>query len=568
MRRVGVLTTALALATAWSGFARAADSDVRVNSIGYLPARAKHISVAAGGTTFAVRRASDDSTAFLGTLGTAAVDTATGDTVALGDFTLLTEAGSFYVEVPGVGKSVTFAIGNDVFRTPFSAAMLGFLGWRCGTAVSFTYGGSTFGHGACHLDDGHLDYLGQVGATRDGTRGWHDAGDYGKYTVNGAFALGMMLDAWERHHTLINLVPSAVPGAGGTIPDFLAEMKWEVDWLLTMQYSATDARVSHKLTRLVFEDFIAPEADTGIRYFVPYSSAATADFVATLAEAARLFQPTDAAFSERCLAAAQASYAYLVANPANVAADQTGFTTGTYPTTDADDRLWAAAEIWETTGDGAALTDVEARINALTRTIVDPDFDWGNLKNLGLFTYLLSKRPGRDQAVVAKVRASALAAANAVVTAHDASGYGRGVATFYWGSNGSVARTAMLLDAASQLSGDSKYLDVAVDQLAYVFGRNNYNRSQVTGLGISPPLHPHHRTSASDTVVDPYPGLLVGGGTTAINWIDDQAMFMVNEVAINWNGALIYALAMFLPDAPPSPTVDAGGDVGPGGGHR
>jgi len=524
------------------GPARAADSDVRVNSIGYLPTRAKHITVAGGGSDFAVRRASDDSVAFSGTLGPAAVDTATGDMVAVGDFTGLTEPGTFYVEVPAVGRSVTFAIGADVFRAPFSAAMLGFLGWRCGSSVSFTYGGSTFGHDACHLDDGHLDYLGQAGATRDGTRGWHDAGDYGKYTVNGAFALGMMLAAWERHHGAIALVPSAVPEKGGAIPDFLAEMKWEIDWLLTMQYSATDGRVSHKLTSLVFEAFVAPEADTGIRYFVPYGTAATADFVATLAEAARLFQPYDTAFSQRCLAAAQASYAYLVANPANVAADQTAFTTGTYATTDGDDRLWAAAEIWETTGDGAALTDVESRINALT-TIVDADFDWGNLKNLGLFTYLLSTHPGRNQAVVARVRASALTAANAVVTAHDASRYGRGVVRFYWGSNGSVARTALLLDAANQLTGDSKFLDVAVDQLAYLFGRNNYNRSQVTGLGIAPPLHPHHRTSASDTVVDPYPGLLVGGGTTASNWLDDQAMFMLNEVAINWNAPFAWVAA-------------------------
>ena len=64
-----------------------------------------------------------------------------------------------------------------------------------------------------------------------------------------------------------------------------------------------------------------------------------------------------------------------------------------------------------------------------------------------------------------------------------------------WGSNGSVARASIVLDLASRLSGDSTYLDVAVDQLAYLFGRNHYNRSQVTGLGLQPPLSPHHRPS-------------------------------------------------------------------------
>ena len=42
---------------------------------------------------------------------------------------------------------------------------------------------------------------------------------------------------------------------------------------------------------------------------------------------------------------------------------------------------------------------------------------------------------------------------------------------------------------------------------------------------------------------------------------------MVNEVAINWNGALVYALALFLPEGawpPPQSEIDAGagGDAG------
>src|SRR4029079_4606458 len=100
----------------------------------------------------------------------------------------------------------------------------------------------------------------------------------------------------------------------------------------------------------------------------------------------------------------------------------------------------------------------------------------------------------------------------------------------------------------NRLSGDARYLDVAADQLAYLFGRNHYNRSQVTGLGIDPPLHPHPRPSAADASASPYPGLLVGGGTTATGWMDDQDMYMVNEAAINRNGALVYALALLLPD--------------------
>jgi endoglucanase len=546
--------------------ARAADSDVRVNSIGYVTGHAKRVSVAAAADSFVVRRAADDSAALTADLAAPIAD-ASGDMVAIGDFSALDDPGSYYVDVPGVGHSAVFPIGDDVYQTPLATAMLGFYGARCGTAVSFTYQGTTFAHGACHLNDGHLDYVGQTAVMRDGTRGWHDAGDYGKYTVNGAFAAGMLLSAWERHRDGLGTLVLPIPESGGPIPDFLAEVKWELDWLLKMQYAAGDARVSHKLTETMFEDFILPEKDVAPRYFVPYGTAATADLVAVLAQASRLYAPYDADFAAQCLAAARASYDYLVANTANVAANQVGFSTGGYGTTDPDDRLWAAAEMWETTGDPAALADVEARIAALPGAIVDADFDWNNTKNLGLSTYLISAREGRNPSIVAAVRASVMTAAMTIAGVHDGGGYGRGVMRYYWGSNGSVARASIVLDLASRLSGDSTYLDVAVDQLAYLFGRNHYNRSQVTGLGLQPPLSPHHRPSVADTNVNPFPGLLVGGGTTASNWQDDWTMYTLNEVAINWNAPLVYALSLFVPGgAAPRVIIDAGAvDASDGG---
>lgn len=542
----------------------ATDADVRISSIGYLPARAKLVSVLGDAAAFVVRRSADGSPALEGVLSAPAADPGTNDQVALGDFSGLTEAGTFFVDVPGVGRSVDFAVGDDVYRRPLVAAMLGFHGWRCGTAVSFAFGGDGFGHAACHLGDGLLDYLGQPGVVRDGTGGWHDAGDFGKYTVNAGFTVGMLLAAFERHPGGLAQAPLPIPEAGGAQPDFLDEVRWELEWMLKMVYAADDGRVSHKLTALAFESFVAPERDTQARYFVPFSSAATADFVAALAQAARVFRPYDAAFAERCLAAAELAYAYLVANPANTPPDEAAFTTGGYPTMDPDDRLWAAAELWETTGDAAVLADLEGRVAAVPEAsaLVAADFDWPSVRNLGLFTYLVSSRAERTPAVVERVRASAVAAADAVLAAHDASRYGRGVANFYWGSNGSVARCAMLLAVATRLTGDPRYLDAAADQLAYLFGRNHYGRSQVTGLGVDPPRHPHHRPSASDGVANPYPGLLVGGGTTATDWVDDQSMYRVNEVAINWNGALVYALAMFVPDGP-WPALPPESDAGP-----
>jgi endoglucanase len=173
---------------------------------------------------------------------------------------------------------------------------------------------------------------------------------------------------------------------------------------------------------------ILPDRETADRYFTPASSAATASFVAMLAQGARPFRTHDAAYAERCLTAARRSYAFLQQHTNDSRADLTGFRTGAYQTRDSDDRLWAAAELWQTTGDGGVLRDLETRIRA-AEARVDQDFDWGSVGNLGLFTYLASERSGRDLVLVARVRDRLLAAANVVVQTSRAHGSGRPLGT-------------------------------------------------------------------------------------------------------------------------------------------
>jgi len=527
----------------------AADADVRVSSVGYLPGRSKLATVTVAATTFHVLRDADGSVAFEGTVAGPSITPDTGATVWLADFSSLVESGRFHLQVDGVGRTASFPIDDDVYREPLRLAMIGMYGQRCNTPVSITYGGQTWEHDACHMSDGRLDYVG--GGQRDGRKGWHDAGDYGKYTVNAGITLGSMLAAWEEYGDALAGLALPIPEGGDAVPDYLDEIRWELEWLLTMQYSVGDGRVSHKLTSLAFDGFEMPEADHLPRYFVPWGSAATADFVAMMAKAARIYRPYDVAFADHCLAAARVSYAFLTANPANQAANQSGFSTGGYTTGDGDDRLWAAAEMWETTGDPAALADFEARAEGQNPQ-VDSDFDWSNVKNLGMLLYLQSRRDGRNSTLVNAIRASLLEAAATLVSARNSNGYGRALTRYYWGSNGSVARTCMVLQAANRVAPDAAYLDTCTDQLGWLFGRNQYNRSQVTGLGIDPPLHPHHRPSGADGIAPPWPGLLVGGGDKATDWVDVQEDYRVNEVAINWNAALIYALAGFL-----TPRVEA-----------
>jgi endoglucanase len=524
--------------------AHAADDDIRLSSIGFLPAGAKVATVVGGGSSFAVKRDPGSQTVFEGTLSPSRTDPSTGEAVRLADFSAVTTPGTYYVEVPGVGRSVSFPLDAGIYQRQLVSVMLAYYGWRSGVAVSFTHQGQSFGQGPGHLQDGLLDYIGQVGVTRDGSRGWYDAGDYGKYTVNGGFTLGMLLQAWEQYGATLGQLTLQLPERGGSLPDYLDELKWQVEWLTTMPYSASDGRVSHKLSALNFPGLSTlPQDDTAPTYYGPYSSSATAIFVAAAAKSSRAFRPYDAAFADRLISAARSSYAWLRANPDNHAANLAGFNTGTYQSDDTDDRLWAAAEMWEATGDAEALADVEARLsndNPKVRLV----FDWDNVGNLGVFTYALSQRSGRSPQLLASVERAIIERADEAVAKHSASGYGRALDSHYWGTNGQVARVCMILQVAHRIAPNPDYVTTCADQVGHLYGRNLYNRSFVTGEGKDPPMHPHHRPSVGDGVGRPFPGLLVGGPQPSpYDWRDEQDNYWTNEVAINWNGALAYGLA-------------------------
>lgn len=518
---------------------------IRLNTLGYLPDAPKHATVAANVDAFSVHRVPSGESVFTGKLSESRHDADTNEDLHDADFSALQTPGEYRLVVEGAGESAPFKIAGDLYREPLFLVTRGMYLWRCGVAVDGTWRGTHFHHDACHTQDAWLDFVNGKHEQLPSTGGWHDAGDYNKYIVNAGITLGAMLRAWEDFPRLRSLRLD-IPESGGALPDYLAEIKFEVDWLLTMQ--APDGSVYSKVSTERFGAFILPEKETTPRYVCPWGSAATADFVAMLAQAERAFRPFAPEYADRCLAAARKSYAFLQANPEDHAADQTKFKTGGYTTNDDDDRLWAAAEMWAATGDASCLADVERRIRTMAPEF-DENFDWAEVKNLGLLTYLSTQREGRDPVLVESLAKNLAQTADHLVAKAHAHLYARPLGDiYYWGGNGGVARQTLLLHAAFRQTGRNAYRDAALDAVNYLFGRNVHGRSYVTGLGALPPLHPHDRRSGGDDVEQPWPGYLVGGPhPTARDWHDVLADARTNEIAINWNAALIYALAGFLP---------------------
>lgn len=557
---------------------------VKVDQVGYLPARPKLAVVTDPHATgaFAVRRAADDSQVLTGRLGPAAADPDTGDTVRIADFSALGETGSFYLDVAGVGASHEFDVAPDVYAKVFYLAMRAFYGQRCGTAVDLapTYPG--YRHPACHVQgtrnpdalmhasSGGHGYLEAAG-------GWHDAGDYGKYVVNSGITTGELLWTYETFARRVAAVRLDLPESGNPVPDILDEVRWNLDWMLKMQ--DRDGGVWHKLTSERFGSFVMPDVDDGgPRYVIgtgaaPYkSSCATGDFAAVTAVAARVFPPFDPDFAAAALAASERAWRWLALNPEVVFKNCCGVQIGEYGDTScADERLWAAAELFRTTGRAeynAYFTANQAAARPGLVAATTPS--WQDVGTLALLTYSLSAQPGADEAVRAQIRADTLAAADAIVVRTRANAYRVSLrpTDYVWGSNGVAANYGVLLALAYAMQPNPAYRDAAADNLHYLLGRNTFGLSWVTQTGRRPFHNPHHRPSGADTNAEPWPGLLSGGpnrygGDPVIDampatpparrYKDDQGSYASNEIAINWNAPLVFLLASLLtePGSPP-----------------
>ena len=524
---------------------------VKLNTVGFTADAPKRATVATrDADTFVVRRAGDDRIVLQGMLAPArrTLPSDTDEEVRVAAFDAIREPGRYVIDVDCVGRSAPFDVADDVWDRPFRAAFRGFYLWRCGTAVDATWDGVRFHHDACHLNDAGLERVGGTGARRS-VGGWHDAGDYNKYVVNAGFALGILFKTWEQHRAALAPINFELPESGDATPDFLDELRWETDWFLTMQ--ADDGRVYSKVSAPNFSFWGPPDRDVSPRFFAGWSTAATAHFAAAMAMASRHFRPYDAAYADRCLAAARKSYALLVATPNAVEADQKAFSTGTYNVDDKTIRLWAAAELWIATGDVSLLRDFERR--AATTHFSEFGPSYGDLQDLAFDTYLSSDSAARDPALVGRLRDEAVARADAIVERADGEAYGRPLGgekgRFWWGANGQVAASTFALQLADRIRPDPKYRAAELDALAYLFGRNYFARSYVTGLGDRPPTQPHDRRGREPA----WPGYLVGGGwPTGASWRDDWKDYRQNEIALNWNAALIYAIAPFVGAAPPA----------------
>jgi endoglucanase len=549
-------------------FAATPTLEIKVDQVGYLNNATKIVLVSSKtlATEFTVRYSKDDKVAAHGTLPAPVEDFDSGDRIQAGDFSKLIKSGTYYIEVPGVGRSWDFDIAPDVYAKTFRLAMRSYYGQRCGIAVDLGPEFPGYKHEACHLEGAYHASSGKTGP-KVSKGGWHDAGDYGRYVVSSGIATGTLLWTYEMYTSRVKTVNLAIPESGNGQPDLLNEIKWNLDWMLSMQDD--DGGVWHKQTSEKFSDFIMPDKDKLVSYVIgtgaePFkTSCATGDFAAVMAIAGRVYQPFNPAFGNRSIKAAQKAWEWL-GNHLNVPfGNPPGVSTGEYGDANcADEQLWAAAELFRTTGDPAYSRYFLDHYAAFRKSTVDEEAQppsWSNVAPLALWTYAMSR--GGDAGAVNSIRHDLIAAADDIANRSTNNGYRISLANhdYVWGSNGVLANYGMELLIAGSLLHNQRYAEAAVEDLHYLLGRNTFSLSFVTRVGENPFRHPHHRPSGADNNEEPWPGLLSGGPNKgredevmrkvspdlppAKIYLDDQGAYSANEVAINWNAPLVFLLA-------------------------
>ena len=543
---------------------------IKVDQVGYLSSAPKIALVTVAAKTFEVKRATSGVAVFKGTLGAASLDADTGDSVQIADFTKLNDPGTYYLDVPGVGRSWTFSIRPDVFSHTYYLAMRAFYGQRCGTAVDLGPEFPGYKHAACHLKGEFHPSSGKQGE-RNNVGGWHDAGDYGRYVVNSGITTGTLLWTWEIYGPKLKSITLQIPESGNGTPDILNEARWNLEWMLKMQDE--DGGAWHKQTSEHFPGFIMPEDDhlpsevigTGQ---TPYkSTCATADLASVAAIAARVYQPFDAKFAARNLEAAKKAWLWTEKNPDVMFKNPPSVNTGEYGDNDCnDERLWAAAELWRTTGETVYNKYFLKHYLDFRQTLTKPGPEgWREVAALGLWTYAFATHKNTDPAVAADIKKITAAAARGIVERTNKNPYRVSLLAkdYVWGSNGVVANYGMELLVANQLAPDPTFVEAAFDNLHYLLGRNAFSISWVTQVGENPYRNPHHRPSGADNNAEPWPGMLSGGPNAARQddalrklpeglppaktYVDDQNSYASNEICINWQAALVFLLAGTLP---------------------
>lgn len=480
------------------------------------------------------------------------------------DFSAANRPGSYWLDVPGVGRSEPFRIGDEGVLGVARAYALGLYHQRCGAANELPF--TRFTHAACHtapaeiplpapehpftwstlarhaaavpeknrgpgpaLVDEASQLFPYVRRGRvDVAGGHHDAGDYSKYTTNSASFVHLLTFA-------VDVLPGGarddlgLPESGDRVPDLLQVAKWEADFLAKLQDDDGGFFFLVYPRGRAYEDDVPP--DRGDPQVVwPKNTAATAAAVAALAQAgsSTAFRRHFPAAAAGYLARAERGWRFLEEARARNGADAYQRLTHYGDNfRDADELAWAACELYLATG--------RDEFHQRFRTACNPDDGavrrwgwwrmseaWGHAIRSYAFAEKSGRRPARDlhrgmfEACEREVDAAARDAARWAAESAYGTSYPTPTRRVRGGGWYFSLAQAFDLAVAAELpqpaARDSRpaYLEAYATNLGYELGVNPVNVCYITGLGRRTPREIVHQHAQNDRRLLPPSGIPVG----------------------------------------------------------
>lgn len=551
--------------TVWFGDIKVTSPDdekaapaIKVNQLGYLPDAEKYALVTgfegdlpvSEGTAFKVLSATHWTIAYEGTLSLVtdyeAVDS--GEKILKADFSELTNADTYYISIVGLDDSPKFKIGEDIYSSLITDSARYFYYQRQGMDLEAPYA-PDYPRTDMTPQDSQAVFASGTNDPIDVTKGWYDAGDYGKYVNAGATGVSDLFWSYETFPAQFIDGQFNIPESGNGVPDILDEARWELEWMLKMQdvqsggfYPRVQSDNDEKITSRIIKDQNGPTTDD------------TACAAGVLAHAYLMYKDYDLDFANQCLDAAKRAWTFLENNPTNIVSPP-----GPYNVSDdSGDRLWAAASLYRATGEEVYHTYFKNNYAAFADKFEDSNsyaHTWGNMWLTAYLSYL--KAEVKDASVVSWIDTQFGKWLNNILTRYESNPWKNAIVpgNYFWGINMQVMNVPMdaiigslLLDKYSE-----RVTKLGLGSLNWLLGTNPLRFSFVSGYGEDSAKAVFSNIYNKDGKAGVPKGYMPGGPNAyegagisrfaAKCYTRSSGDWVANEHTVYWNSPLVFMAA-------------------------
>ncbi|MDQ2086157.1 glycoside hydrolase family 9 protein [Herbivorax sp. ANBcel31] len=534
--------------------------EIKVNQLGFLNDSEKYALVtgfpevltADEGTEFSVIDASDDSVVYEGTLTLVsefeAIDS--GEKILKADFSDFDTSGKYYISVDaeGIDHSLEFEIGDDVFDSLLKDSSRYFYYQRQGIELVEEFA-PDYPRDDMTPQDSEAIFMSDDKDAIDVTKGWYDAGDYGKYVNAGATAVSDLFWAYEMFPSQFNDNQFNIPESGNEVPDILDEARWQLEWMLKMQdeetggfYPRVQSDDDENITMRIIRDQNGPTTDD------------TACAAAILAHAYILYNDIDKEFADECYKAAERAWLFLEDNPDNIISPP-----GPYNVDDdSGNRLWAAASLYRASGKAVYHEYFLDNYQKFSDKFQDEHgyaHTWGDMWLTAYLMYLSSY--GVDSDAEDWINTELDLWIDKMLERYEENPWNNAIipGNYFWGINMQVLNVPMDAIIASAFRGtyDEDITNFGFGSLNWILGANPLRLSFVSGQGqdsinqIFSNIYNHDgKSGIPNGYLAGGPNAYEGSGLSrfaAKSYTRSAGDWVTNEHTVYWNSPLVFMAA-------------------------